>query len=113
MRKTGPSKRQAELVVARADGVCEVCGYAEAQQLHHRKPRGMGGSKDPAINEPSNLIHICQQCHSSIESKRTQSEANGHIVRRYNEPVTTPLLRRGTWVLLNDEGGWMPIDRGS
>ncbi|WP_107984239.1 HNH endonuclease [Rhodococcus sp. OK519] len=106
-RSTGPSRQVAQQVVDRAGGGCEICGVAEAQQIHHRTPRGMGGSRDPAINMPANLIHICAGCHVRVESKRVQAEGNGHLVRRSQGPSEAPILRRGVWVLLDDEGGWM------
>lgn len=106
-RKTGPDKRTVELVTARADGVCECCGAGAAEQCHHRQARGMGGSRDPAANATSNLFFICYDCHSSIESKRMQSMGNGWLVSKFEDPISKPILYRGTWVLLDDEGGLM------
>lgn len=42
------------------DCSCEVC-FKQAQDIHHIKARGMGGSKDKdTIN---NLMAVCRECH--------------------------------------------------
>ena len=51
---------------------CEVCGaLALHPQIHHRRPRGMGGSKDPVTGSAANGIWIHATCHSKIESQRS------------------------------------------
>ena len=109
MRKTGPDKRTVELVRDRAGGICEICGWAESQQLHHRKARGRGGSRDPLINAPSNLVFICYPCHASVESQRVKAINEGHLISQFNRDTADciPVLYRGTWRVLNNEGGWM------
>ena len=43
---------------------CEVCG-AQAQDIHHIQPRGMGGSKER--DTPDNLIAMCRPCHHEAD----------------------------------------------
>lgn len=105
MRKTGPTKATVDLVRERAGGLCEICGFAEIQQVHHRKPRRAGGTRDPAINYPSNLLGLCALDHALIESKRARAVDEGHVVPSYGDPRTIPVLYRGSWKLLDDEGG--------
>ncbi len=106
-RKTGPDKRTVELVRERAGGLCERCGFAEAQQVHHRRPRGAGGTRNPAINLPGNLYFVCMLCHAYIESNRVESLDKGWLVASWEVPAAKPIEYRGTWRLLDDEGGWI------
>ena len=43
---------------------CEVCG-AQAVDIHHIQPRGMGGSK--TRDTPDNLIAMCRPCHHEAD----------------------------------------------
>lgn len=104
-RNTGPSKRTVELVRERAGGLCERCGFHEAQQVHHRKPRGMGGTRDASINLPSNLFFVCFPCHADIESNRMAAVVKGWLMSRWETPGHKPIFYRGTWRLLDDGGG--------
>lgn len=110
-RKTGPSKAQAELVVARSGGVCEAWFFdgcnGRAEQLHHRRPRGMGGSKRSDANSPAVLVHICWPCHVEIESHRAYARDRGLLISALSgvSPSCVPVWRRGVLVLLDDWGG--------
>jgi hypothetical protein len=105
VKKTGPDKKTAGLVLARADGSCERCLRRPPEQLHHRKPRGSGGSSDPAINSPANLLAVCSQCHLEIEGNRTVSKEQGWLVRFEHSPAETPVWIAGLGkVFLNDDG---------
>lgn len=70
----------------------------------------MGGTRDPAINNPSNLLHLCSACHMAVEVDRAQAKEQGHLVPNYGTPVSVPLLRRGRWVYHDDEGGTTRAD---
>ena len=106
MRRTGPTPKVVALVRERSGGLCEICGFAEVQQIHHRLPRRAGGTRNPAINYTSNLLGLCALDHALVESKRERAIEEGHVVPSYADPKTTPVLYRGTWRLLDDEGGW-------
>lgn len=103
-RKTGPDARTIQLVRDRSGGLCEICGWNEGQQFHHRKPRGMGGTRDKAINLPSNLLHLCYPCHREVESERAQAVEDGHIVSQYANPAEVPFTGRGKI--------WEMVDKG-
>lgn len=102
------------LLQARSEGLCEVCGRYPAANTHHRKPRGMGGSKDPAINQPSNLLRLCGSgttgCHGVIESSRATAYRFGLLVHRWDHPAEVPVKLLTGWYLLDDEGGVRPSD---
>lgn len=104
-KKTGPGEKTVKLVLARSDGACERCLRRTPEQLHHRKPRGAGGSSDPAINYPSNLLALCSQCHLEVESDRTVSKEQGWLVPFEQDPAETPVWIAGLGkVFLNDDG---------
>lgn len=100
-----------EAVHARSQKRCERCGTHSAYRwsLHHRKPRGMGGSRDPMINSPANILFLCgsgtEGCHGWVESNRSEAFTDGLLVYRIDDPSEIPVrLRYGT-VFLDDEGG--------
>lgn len=97
------------IVRARAENACERCGEFVTTmgdgEIHHRKPRGMGGTSDPAIHCPSNLVFVCRSCHRWIESNRTVALTMGWLVRQSEAPNEHPvsLWARG-WTYLDPDG---------
>lgn len=111
-----PAKVRA-IVQERDGGLCRRCGRP-GESVHHRTPRGMGGSKDPAINSPANLIVLCGHgttgCHGHVESHRSDAYLSGFLVHRYEDPAEVALvdLSGTAWVLTRD-GQAVPTVRGS
>lgn len=72
-------------------GRCAMCGRTIGGSrginwsVHHRWPRGMGGSSEPFINLPSNGVLLCGSgttgCHGYLESHRSDAEKLGFIIR--------------------------------
>ena len=99
-------------VVWRRDGhACVRCGETQGSlSLHHRLPRGAGGSTAPRTNGAANLILLCGSgttgCHGWVESNRTESYDLGYLVRRGSEPAAVPVLHRTRWVQLGADGGY-------
>lgn len=126
-RRTGPSQATRELVIYRAGGCCEVCGLVLFIQLtqvqgpysiHHRQPRGMGGTRRESINSPANLLLLCgdatdpRGCHHAIESNRAEAYATGRLVRAADDPAQVPvLLEGGDHYLLTDTGERIEVPR--
>ena len=79
---------------------------APAYQLHHRRPRGMGGSTAAETNRASNGLCVCVSCHSDIEANREDALKYGWLVRQGQNPMEVSVLRKGMWVRLADDG-WM------
>lgn len=111
-RSLGVSKQTRVDVLNRAKYRCEKCGMALSDtfyySIHHRTPRGMGGSREARLNMPSNLVAICGSgttgCHGQIESDRTKSMDEGWLVTRFDEPAEVPLYIYGVgWMYLTDE----------
>jgi len=114
-RSLGVSKGTREQVLNRANHRCEKCGIllvtAQFYSLHHRTPRGMGGTRNARLNLASNLVAICGSgttgCHGWIESNRSVAEDSGWLVSRYQEPAEVAVLIYGVgWRYLQDEGNY-------
>lgn len=99
--KTGPDARIRQLVMERDGFQCVKCGNVVSGEpgvgfsVHHRAPRGMGGSKHPSINMPSNLLLLCGSgttgCHHEIESNRAAARDDGFLLWRSQNPAEVPV----------------------
>lgn len=110
----GSQKLGRDLVYGRSDGRCEawipgVC-IGMAREWHHRLNRSQGGRWDA-----SNGLHLCKPCHAYVTDKaRDEAKAKGWAVAPgITSPIEVPVLRRGVWVLLDDEGGMAAVEQGS
>lgn len=92
-------------------GICEIhnCGMP-ALQMHHRRPRAMGGSKADDTNTASNALHICLNHHAWIESRRTEACEVGQLLESWQSPVEVPVVSRHGVVLLADDGTYRAVD---
>lgn len=111
VRATGPSDEVVDLVLERAQWSCENCcvGLGDRRgvdyQLHHRRPRRMGGSQLPDTNLASNLLLFCLSCHELAESHRSAAYEAGWLVRQNADPAAVPvLIGASRWVLLTADG---------
>lgn len=104
-----PDARRAE-VEQRSGGLCESCGVAPAQNIHHRQYLKRGGTHDL-----HNLIHLCglgntSGCHGRAHNA---GEGSGLSVWSWARPEWWPVVYRGRWVLLLDEpdqrGRWWSV----
>jgi 5-methylcytosine-specific restriction protein A len=85
---------------------CEKCQFwTQTGEIHHRRPRGAGGSKASDTNKPSNGVWLCRQCHLWVETRRETALEQGWLVPQGGTPSTTLLLRQGIPCLLDDFGG--------
>lgn len=80
-------------VLERDDNACVRCGAAIQRpfySLHHRRARGMGGSR--RLHTMANLVTLCgsgtTRCHGEVESDRDGSEAAGWLLPRRLHTVT-------------------------
>lgn len=110
VRRTGPSQETRNLVNERSRGLCERC-YAEAQDIHHRKPRRMGGTRDEGINSPANLVALCRGCHTWVELNRGEALRLGWLLYAKDSPEHTPVeVRFIGSVYLKREGGYSIVE---
>lgn len=103
------SEKVRNLIRARAKDRCEVCGsLALYHQIHHRRPRGMGGSSDEACGTAANGIWVHPSCHNRIESNREQAILKGWLVPQGKNPAEVPFKKYNQWVLLLEDGTMRP-----
>lgn len=108
------TKKTAQLIEDRANGLCEFCqeSATEQMQIHHRRPRGMGGSKDPTTASPANGVWVHYQCHRAIEENREHALNTGYLVYQHKDPREVPLIMPQVsvyGVMLDDEGEYAPL----
>lgn len=120
-KDTGPDRTTRDLIKLRDEWRCCVCGesvYDKQASIHHRRNRGSGGSSDPAINRPSNLLLVCGTgttgCHGALtdNAQRLVALDAGWIVliNTSDDPIDVPVHHAvHGLVYLDDEGGWSPV----
>lgn len=115
---TGPTRTVREGCYARCLDRCERCErplYGQPFSLHHRRPRGMGGTVRPETNQPSNLLVLCGSattpgsCHQFVENRRAEAYEEGLLVPQTQDPATVPVLLERGWVLLTDDFGFEDV----
>jgi hypothetical protein len=100
------------MVLQRAMYKCERCGggaTAFGFSVHHRLPRGMGGSKNSELHKPANLITLCGSgvdgCHGWVESNREQARLDGYLLFRIDSASEIPFKdNEGNLWLINNFG---------
>lgn len=85
-RRTGPTDVVKDLVFHRDDGRCVRCGSRDRLTVHHRVNRGMGGAREPWVNEAHNLLLACELCNGWFEDHPVPSYEAGWKVRRPQPP---------------------------
>lgn len=95
-------------------GRCARCGRAGAfgalpLNTHHRRPRGMGGTKRGDANGLANLLTLCGSgttgCHGWVESHRAEARAAGLLVSLHADPQDVPVQTWRGLLLLDNAGG--------
>ncbi len=114
---TGPTAKTVQLVKDRAANCCERCGHSVENvraAVHHRRPRGMGGTVRPGTNCPSNLLLLDEACHLAVESSRQISREQGWLVRQEHDPSRVPVWLAGKgFTYLNPDGSTVPAERSA
>lgn len=103
-KKNRVPREVAELVVERAQGMCEIMSTetgcsGRAEHMHHRQLRSQGGEHTVA-----NLVHICSACHYWLHMHPAIAYTNGWLVKSTRDPRYAPFLRRGGAVILMPDG---------
>lgn len=97
------------LVDDREGGKCARCGQLD---WFYRRIRG-GGYGSASIRSirrslrPSNLVLMCHPCNRRV-GRSADGKAEGWTLDRFDDPLVEPLLYRGEWMLLDDDGGIRP-----
>ena len=103
----------------RDNNACVVCGVfvGDGGNVHHRRNRGMGGSK--AANVISNLVVACGSpssgCHGLLTNRPWEIDAEWHgwvlPTNGNQDPATVPVLVAWLgWALPTADGEWLVID---
>jgi hypothetical protein len=108
------SKLVRRTVLERDNHICVRCGLYVGPfgeySLHHRRPRGMGGSKRLDTDMPANLVLLCGSgttgCHGYVEANRTEALSVGLLLPQSVTPADIPILTHRGWLLLDNEGCW-------
>lgn len=89
-----------DLVMTRAEGLCEGCGKAEPLEWSHRKARSQGGPWCA-----SNGMALCRPCHRFAHAHPIVAKQLGWHVSSYSNPETRlAWTRRHGLVLLRPDG---------
>jgi hypothetical protein len=109
-RYTGPTRKIRKIVHERSGGVCEFVNCQRiATDLHHRKPRRMGGRAGKAINQPANLMHVCRVDHDWLEEHRADAYETGWLLREHEDAEAVPVALSAGMFLLDNDGGKKPL----
>jgi 5-methylcytosine-specific restriction endonuclease McrA len=105
-------QRIRDAVLDRDGYACTHCGIPIDRlhySLHHRRPRGMGGSR--RLHTMANLVTLCGSgvdgCHGAVERDRPTSRRTGWLVPNGQVPEKWPVLRRTA----DGVGWWQPGER--
>lgn len=99
-----------QIIRERSGGICEVCGAEQVWDAHHRHPRKSGGTKRDWIGLPSNALGVCRHDHNLIESRRHLSRLLGWLVPEGFNPAAMPVMYRGAWMWVSEQGHVEPIE---
>lgn len=103
MKRTSPTQKVRDSVFGR-DCSCVICGETYQLQIHHRRPRGSGGTSRPESNQPANLLLVCLEHHAWIESNRDTARQSGYLVPQHIDPENVLLVWHGAWAFLCNDG---------
>lgn len=107
-----PTTREA--IVGRDLFRCVVCGDP-TEQIQHRRPAMMGGSRQEWIHLPANGVLACGSgtsgCHGRMESFRMAARDCGLLLRPIEQAGSTPVWyeREEEWRFLDDAGGYLTV----
>jgi hypothetical protein len=81
----GFAKSDVDNLLARTGRMCAVCNRLHGVQVHHIKPRNLGGTDDA-----SNMIPLCPNCHDEVH----KGYEKGRTTRVYSEEELRAHLQR-------------------
>lgn len=114
-RSTARMRTLRPALAERCQGECErcgrplaVCGDGYVFDAHHRQLRSRGGQDSlSAVVAVHHLCHVLEP--GSIHQEVARATAEGFIVHAADIPATVPLLYKGRWSWLDDDGSVRPV----
>ena len=104
------SKLVRSIIDERARGCCELCGMpVESPQYHHRRPRGIGGTKRVETGQAQNALLLHQKCHTRVESNRLEAYESGWLVAQSADPGDVPVRLWDGLFVLDSLGARNPV----
>lgn len=98
------------IIDERARGCCELCGMpVESPQYHHRRPRGIGGTKRVETGQAQNALLLHQKCHTRVESNRLEAYESGWLVAQNADPGDVPVRLWDGLFVLDSLGARNPV----
>lgn len=93
------------ILVLERDGYrCLRC-LGDATDVHHRHPKGMGGTSDDDINYGmANLMSMCRRDHDFVHRHPQESYMNGYLLKAGMNPEVVSVKVGRTRVLLTKGG---------
>lgn len=96
-----------QTVLARAGWRCERCLSLPVDHVHHRRPKGSGGTSEEWVERPANIVALCRPCHEWAHAHPREAYATGWLIRKLGGDMAdmvplTPLAGDRFW--LTDEG---------
>ena len=100
-----------QLVQGRAFGRCERCLKPTLSgHHHHRRPKGLGGSRLPDRHDVANLVWLCPEDHRWAHANPRAAAESGFIVPRSSgrHPLEVPITNlAGETKWLDNEGQYL------
>lgn len=74
----------------------DICAGSYNLHRHHRRSRRI--RKDGKVNLLSNLLLVCQPCHTLIHHERSWSKDHGFIISSNADPDLVHVNRSARWM---------------
>ena len=81
----------------------------ESPQYHHRRPRGIGGTKRVETGQAQNALLLHTKCHTRVESNRLEAYESGWLVAQSSDPGAAPVKLWDGWFVLDSLGARGPV----
>ena len=91
-----------QTVLARAGWRCERCLSLPIDHVHHRRPKGSGGTSLEWVDAPANLVAAAIRLGTPFKVSTEVSEFRIEVARRIESLNVSRGLRRGAAVSVDD-----------
>ena len=94
-------ERAKRIVRSRDQERCHKCGRRNSNlDVHHRKPKQMGGADAKTTYGLANLVSLCRDCHSWVHQHPEEAMSVGLLLSQSAEPDREYITSRGQRVAL-------------